>query len=123
MALRQSIPVINLSVFRSAAYTFSRKNLAADQLRQIKALHEAFYHYGFAYVVGVDKALVSSRTKVLRQATRFFGLPPAEKMSLELNRDFRGYQPLEVNVTGGVPDKHEALDFMRELEPNDVIQR
>ena len=123
MALRRSIPKINLSVFKSTGYRFNVAQLNSAQLEQTQALHSAFHRYGFAYIVGVSEDLVSSRAKVLDQATRFFGLPKEEKMSIRLNEDFRGYQGLGLNITGGVPDKHEGLDFMRELDHADLSQR
>ncbi|KAF3795846.1 putative flavonol synthase 6 [Nymphaea thermarum] len=61
-----------------------------------------------------------SMCKRVRDVARsFFGLPDEEKLKIKLSPStgFRGYQTIGENLTGGRPDKHEAIDIYKVVEP------
>ena len=66
---------------------------------------------GFFYVVGhgVPPGLVD---EVMHQARRFFDLPEADKLAIEMVRSphFRGYTRIGREITRGRPDWREQLD-------------
>ena len=79
------------------------------------ALRRACCETGFFQVTGhgVPKALTAG---ILREAASFFALPQESKDALSIRRSssWRGYQRVHENVTGGRPDRHEALDYYSE---------
>jgi len=90
----------------------------------VEDLDEAFINHGFAYIKnhGVDERLLLG----IRDCGRdFFAQPDHIKATVAIgmpggddNNLGRGYQRLGLNVTKGMRDAHEALDFYRELPEN-----
>ncbi len=81
----------------------------------LAALREALHDHGFFYVTGhgVDPGLIA---EVTATAKRFFALPSAEKLKIEMIRSphFRGYTPAGQERTRGQPDWREQLDINTE---------
>ena len=86
------------------------------------AIGAACRDVGFFYAVGhgVDEAL---RGEVFAAARRFFDLPTQEKMAVAMakSRNFRGYLPLDGEVTDPLvgADPKEGFDIARELPWDD----
>lgn len=79
------------------------------------ALREASHRWGFFHLVdhGIDPAL--SR-EVFASAGRFFALPEADKLAVEMLRSphFRGYTRLGGELTQGAQDWREQIDVAAE---------
>ncbi|OWM82159.1 hypothetical protein CDL15_Pgr001733 [Punica granatum] len=86
----------------------------AEVVRQLdRACREA----GFFYVKG--HGIPDSLIREVRTVShKFFGLPYEEKVKIKLTpaAGYRGYQRVGENITKGVPDMHEAIDFYREVK-------
>jgi isopenicillin N synthase-like dioxygenase len=86
-----------------------------------RALREACERHGFFYVRGhgVDEGL----QRRLEQASRdFFALPEAVKARVAMSLGgtaWRGWFPLEGELTSGAPDLKEGIYFGDELGPDD----
>ncbi|MFQ5785197.1 MAG: isopenicillin N synthase family dioxygenase [Alphaproteobacteria bacterium] len=110
----ETIPLIDFGPFRRGA--------AADRVRVAREIGDACRHVGFFYVAnhGVPQALIDA---VFGEARRFFALPHAEKMRIEIGKssNHRGYFP-----PGGenvdperTIDVKEGFDMALELGPDD----
>ena len=89
------------------------------------AIDEACRDTGFFYVVGhgVDP---TRQQRVEELAHAFFALPENEKARIAMRhggRAWRGWFPLEGELTSGVPDLKEGLYFGEELGPDDTRVR
>jgi isopenicillin N synthase-like dioxygenase len=96
--------------------------LVAGDPREILALRRACETAGFFYAArhGVDAAREHALESVTR---RFFELPLADKKSIAMERGgtaWRGWFPLEGELTSGVPDLKEGIYFGTEQAPSPV---
>src|SRR5260370_14391962 len=85
------------------------------------ALDRACCEFGFFYVTGhgIDPAL-SSRLMTL--AVKFFALALEQKLAIAMahgGRAWRGYFPVDGELTSGRPDRKEGIYFGTELGPDD----
>ncbi|XP_024358722.1 homoarginine-6-hydroxylase 2-ODD-233 isoform X2 [Physcomitrium patens] len=62
---------------------------------------------------------------VLDVGHEFFSQPESQKLRIAMSSStgFRGYQKLGENVTKGLPDQHEAIDYFKEFESTKVALR
>jgi isopenicillin N synthase-like dioxygenase len=88
---------------------------AAERLAFLAELRRAAREVGFFYVTGhgVPQALIDAALAVSR---RFFALPEAEKLKVEMVRSphFRGYNRPGWELTRGRPDWREQFDLAAE---------
>lgn len=110
--MSSSIPIIDLASFRSSSSEAERIGAALDR---------ACCEFGFFYVTGhgINPAL-SERLMTL--AREFFALPIERKLSIAMEhggRAWRGYFPVDGELTSGRPDRKEGIYFGTELGPDD----
>ena len=110
--MNSSIPVVDLGSFGASS---------SDAERIGAALDRACGEFGFFYVTGhrIDPAL-SGRLMTL--AREFFALPAEHKMTIAMEhggRAWRGYFPVDGELTSGRPDRKEGIYFGTELGPDD----
>jgi isopenicillin N synthase-like dioxygenase len=89
------------------------------------ALDRACCEFGFFYVTGhgIDPAL---STRMMTLAREFFALPLKQKMAIAMahgGRAWRGYFPVEGELTSGRPDRKEGIYLGTELGPDDARVR
>lgn len=114
-AHNQGLPIIDISAFLDSG--------ASEEARQTtaKAINAACVNYGFFYLTG-HGIPISKLDKIIALARDFFALSVVEKNKIkrydaggpEGGDGARGYQGLGENVTGGLQDMQEAIDFYRE---------
>lgn len=84
----------------------------ARRAQFLERLRSAAHEVGFFYVVGhgVEPALLRD---VLDNARRFFALPEADKLAIEMvnSPHFRGYNRVAAERTRGAPDWREQIDI------------
>ncbi|EFJ04590.1 hypothetical protein SELMODRAFT_3309, partial [Selaginella moellendorffii] len=84
----------------------------------IEQLDHACRNIGFFYATGhgVSRELMDD---VRSLSHEFFKLPDCEKMRIKMtpSSGYRGYQKLGENVSYGMHDCHEAIDYFREFGP------
>jgi isopenicillin N synthase-like dioxygenase len=85
------------------------------------ALDRACSEFGFFYVTGhgIDPALSA---RMITLAREFFALPIGQKLSIAMahgGRAWRGYFPVEGELTSGRPDRKEGIYFGTELGVDD----
>jgi isopenicillin N synthase-like dioxygenase len=104
-----SLPVLDLS----ALYTSPQ-----DRHAFLNTLRDTIHGHGFFYLRGhgVDPGLCE---EVIFLTKRFFALPLAEKLKIEMVRSphFRGYNRAGLERTRGEPDWREQLDINTESSP------
>ena len=108
-----SLPVIDLAPLRGGDDTARRAAVA----RQIES---ACRDTGFFYVAGhgIPDDVIARMDAASR---RFFALPPEAKAAIAMEhggRAWRGWFPLEGELTSGVPDRKEGLYLGEELGPS-----
>jgi isopenicillin N synthase-like dioxygenase len=86
-----------------------------------EALDRACCEYGFFYVTGhgIDPALPA---RLIALGREFFALPIERKRAIEMargGRAWRGYFPVDGELTSGRPDRKEGIYFGTELKPDD----
>jgi isopenicillin N synthase-like dioxygenase len=114
-AHNEGLPIIDLSAFLSPSSTQEELQTTA------KAINAACVNYGFFYLTG-HGIPVSKLDEVISLGRDFFELPLAEKDKIkrfdaggpEGGDGARGYQGLGENVTGGLQDMQEAIDWYSE---------
>ncbi|XVF59369.1 hypothetical protein PTKIN_Ptkin07bG0270200 [Pterospermum kingtungense] len=83
----------------------------------VKQLDQACRETGFFYVKGhgVSESLMN---EVRSMAHKFFNLPCEEKLKIKMTpaAGYRGYEKVKENITKGVPDLVEAVDFFKEIK-------
>jgi isopenicillin N synthase-like dioxygenase len=94
---------------------------AGDGASVAAEIDQACREWGFFYVRGhgVPEDLVAALDA---QARAFFALPEAEKATIAMDRGgraWRGWFPLEGELTGGRPDRKEGVYFGAELPADD----
>ncbi|XWS45231.1 hypothetical protein CRYUN_Cryun15aG0118400 [Craigia yunnanensis] len=83
----------------------------------VKQLDQACRETGFFYVKG--HGVPESLMKEVRSMThKFFSLPYEEKLKIKMTpaAGYRGYEKLKENITKGLPDLLEAVDFYKEIK-------
>jgi isopenicillin N synthase-like dioxygenase len=116
----------------SKAMTSSNESLAiidiaslSSSSRDVKrigaALDRACCGFGFFYVTGhgIDPALSA---QMIAFARRFFALPLEQKLEIAMahgGRAWRGYFPVDGELTSGRPDRKEGIYFGTELGEDD----
>ena len=108
-----TIPLIDISCLRQENWD----ELAVQQMAENVA--EACTTHGFFYVSGhgVSAQLISELERVSHQ---FFAQTEEEKMKISMSKGgiaWRGYFPVEGELTSGKPDLKEGIYFGTELEP------
>jgi isopenicillin N synthase-like dioxygenase len=103
----------------------SLRHDSRDLARIGEALDRACSEFGFFYITGhgIDPAL-SDRTMTL--AREFFESPLEQKMTIAMahgGRAWRGYFPVDGELTSGRPDRKEGIYFGTELGPDDARVR
>ncbi|KAL6572984.1 hypothetical protein OROHE_002460 [Orobanche hederae] len=107
----KSIPLIDISPLMEK---WDDPNMAQDKgvAEVVRQLDRACREAGFFYVEGhgIPNSLINEIRSISR---RFFHLPYDEKLEIKLSAatGYRGYQRVGENITKGVPDMHEAIDF------------
>ena len=93
---------------------------AAETFRT--ALREATHEVGFFHLV--HRIPDSVVTELFDTAHRFFALPEADKLAIEMTRSpwFRGYTRVGGELTQGAVDWREQIDVGAEREPHVVDQ-
>ncbi|TCD63681.1 hypothetical protein EIP91_005125 [Steccherinum ochraceum] len=109
-----ALPVINLSPFIKPEDGKGRLSAAAQ-------LHAACLEYGFFYLDISSYIDPEEPEELTRLAREFFALPEEEKDRIALRHEdrARGYARLRENVTNGLADNHEGIDFYRPVENPD----
>lgn len=111
----EGLPIIDISSFLSPTSSTEARQTTA------KAINAACINYGFFYLTG-HGIPVSKLDEVISLARDFFALPLEEKNKIkrfdaggpEGGDGARGYQGLGENVTGGLQDMQEAIDWYAE---------
>ena len=111
-SLAESLPIVDIASLRADSRDLGSIGAALDR---------ACSEFGFFYVTGhrIDPALCS---RLMTLASRFFALPPTEKMAIAMahgGRAWRGYFPVDGELTSGRPDRKEGIYFGTELGPDD----
>jgi len=112
----ESLPVVDIASLRGGS---------GDMARVGAALDRACCEFGFFYVTGhgIDPALPA---RLMTLAVEFFALPLEEKLGIAMargGRAWRGYFPVEGELTSGRPDRKEGIYFGTELGPDDARVR
>ncbi|TDL22212.1 Clavaminate synthase-like protein [Rickenella mellea] len=112
-----NLPIIDISPWLEPSSTDNagrRKDVSA-------ALHSACLTHGFFYLNISSFVTPDETDELTRLAREFFSLPEEEKLKLSLsNQDgARGYARLKENVTNGLADNHEGLDFYKPVQMPD----
>jgi isopenicillin N synthase-like dioxygenase len=109
----RALPVIDMAPLFERGRTAERAAVA-------RAIEAACRDTGFFYVTG--HGVAGEIVERLEDASRrFFGLPPADKMQIEMasgGRAWRGYFPVGGELTSGKPDRKEGLYLGTELPPD-----
>jgi isopenicillin N synthase-like dioxygenase len=108
----EGVPIIEIG---------SLRNDSADVARIGAALDRACCEFGFFYVTGhgIDPALSS---RMIALGRKFFALPLEQKLEIAMahgGRAWRGYFPVDGELTSGRPDRKEGIYFGTELGPDD----
>ncbi|KAJ4989760.1 2og-fe oxygenase [Stagonosporopsis vannaccii] len=114
-AHQSGLPIIDMAAYLDPLSTPSARQTTAQ------AINAACTTYGFFYLTGhgIPPAMLD---QVISLAREFFALPLAQKNEIkrfdaggpEGGDSARGYQGLGENVTGGLQDMQEAVDFYAE---------
>src|SRR5208282_2354302 len=112
----KSLPVVDLASLRRSS---------RDTTHVADALDRACCEYGFFYVTGhgVDPALPA---RLMTLAREFFASPLEQKLAIAMphgGRAWRGYFPIDGELTSGRPDRKEGIYFGTELGPDDARVR
>jgi isopenicillin N synthase-like dioxygenase len=108
----ESLPVIDLAPLREGSDAGARASVA-------RGIEAACRDSGFFYVRnhGVADAIIA---RLDTESRRFFALPRAAKSAIAMEHGgaaWRGWFPLEGELTSGRPDQKEGLYFGTELPP------
>jgi isopenicillin N synthase-like dioxygenase len=109
----RNLPIVDVSALRSGD--------RAARARAANEIGDACREFGFFYATGhgiPDAAFA----KLFELSHAFFALSEAEKMEIAMKhggRAWRGYFPVEGELTSGVPDLKEGLYFGTELGEDD----
>ena len=108
----ESLPIVDVA---------SLSGSAADVARIGASLDRACCEFGFFYVTGhrIDPALSAQMISLARE---FFVLPLEQKLTIAMahgGRAWRGYFPVDGELTSGRPDRKEGIYFGTELGEDD----
>ena len=108
----RTLPIIDISPIRTGSRNFAAIGAALDR---------ACCEFGFFYVTGhgIDPALSARMMTLSRE---FFAMPLHIKLALAMahgGRAWRGYFPVDGELTSGRPDRKEGIYFGTELGPDD----
>jgi isopenicillin N synthase-like dioxygenase len=108
----ESLPIIDISSLHGSG---------ADVASVGAALDRACCEFGFFYVTshGIDPAL---SVRMIALAREFFALPLEQKLAIAMahgGRAWRGYFPVDGELTSGRPDRKEGIYFGTELGADD----
>ena len=111
-AQSSGLPIIDISPFMDSSSSPAARKETAE------AINAACINYGFFYLTG-HGIPISDLDEIISLARRFFTLPLEEKNKIkrfdaggpEGGDGARGYQGLGENVTGGLQDMQEAIDW------------
>ncbi|KAK8716661.1 hypothetical protein V6N13_043966 [Hibiscus sabdariffa] len=112
----KSIPLIDVSPLVAKGDDL-KMGQDPDVQEVVKQLDRACRETGFFYVKG--HGVPHSLMKEVKDVThKFFHLPHHEKLKIKLtpSAGYRGYQKIKANITKGVPDLQEAIDYYREVK-------
>ena len=106
------LPIIDLASIRGGSRDFARVGAELDR---------SCCEFGFFYVTGhgVEPALSA---RLLTFAREFFDLPLEQKLAIAMahgGRAWRGYFPVDGELTSGQPDRKEGIYFGTELGADD----
>lgn len=101
----------------SALPVLDLRRLETDRQAFLAELRQAARSFGFFYLSGhcIHDGLVQG---ILAQSRRFFARPEAEKLGIEIIKSphFRGYTRAGRELTRGLPDWREQVDFDAERD-------
>ena len=106
---QHTIPVIDFSAFE------------AEKVRIAGQINKACVEHGFFYIAG-HGVPVSLQQSLETLSRRFFELPESEKIKIAMHKAgiaWRGYFPLNGELTSGKPDLKEGIYFGTELPADD----
>src|ERR1700688_3446800 len=108
----ESLPIIDIASLRGGS---------ADVASIGAELDRACCEFGFVYVTGhgIDPALSA---RLIALAEKFFALQLEQKLALAMAHGgsaWRGYFPVDGELTSGGPDRKEGIYFGTELGPDD----
>jgi isopenicillin N synthase-like dioxygenase len=108
----ENLPIIDIASLRDGSEDMARIGAALDR---------ACCEFGFFYVTGhgIDPALSA---RMIALAREFFALPLEQKLAIAMahgGRAWRGYFPVDGELTSGRPDRKEGIYFGTELDPDD----
>ncbi len=108
----ESLPIIDIASLSGSSIDVARIGAALDR---------ACCEFGFFYVTGhgIDPALSA---RMIALAREFFALPLEQKLAIAMahgGRAWRGYFPVDGELTSGRPDRKEGIYFGTELGPDD----
>jgi isopenicillin N synthase-like dioxygenase len=129
-----TLPIIDI-----APWVNGHDHNDSDRLSTAAAIHDACLEYGFFYLDTTPFVAPEEPEELSRLAHEFFQLPQEEKDKISLNKQDRargapqsqmlssfvdlcsllGYQRLKENVTLGLADSQEAIDFYHPVENPD----
>jgi len=108
-----SVPIIDIASWRDGSRDVNRIG---------KELDRACCEFGFFYVTGHGVAPGLS-ARLMTLAREFFSLPAEQKLAIAMahgGRAWRGYFPVDGELTSGRPDRKEGIYFGSELGPDDA---
>src|SRR5580698_3061292 len=111
-----SVPIIDIA---------ARRDGARDVDRIGEELDRACCEFGFFYVTGHGVAPALS-VRLMTFAREFFALPLERKLAIAMahgGRAWRGYFPIDGELTSGRPDRKEGIYFGTELGADDARVR
>jgi isopenicillin N synthase-like dioxygenase len=112
----ESLPVIDIASLRRDTRDLARIGAALD---------EACCEFGFFYITGYGISPALS-ARLMTLARKFFDSPLEQKMTIAMahgGRAWRGYFPVDGELTSGRPDRKEGIYFGTELGPDDLRVR
>jgi len=116
MSSTANLPIVDIAPLRAGSRDIARIGAELDR---------ACCEFGFFYVTGHGIQPVLS-ARMLKLAREFFALPLHEKMAIAMThggRAWRGYFPVEGELTSGRPDRKEGIYLGTELGPDDARVR
>src|SRR5580693_4387838 len=109
----ETLPFIDIASLRGGSEDMARIGAALDR---------ACCEYGFFYVTGHNISPALS-ARLMTLAREFFSLPVEQKLAIAMahgGRAWRGYFPVDGELTSGRPDRKEGIYFGSELGPDDA---
>ena len=111
-----SVPIIDIAPMRHGSRVVDRVGEQLDR---------ACCEFGFFYVTGHGVAPALS-ARMMMLAREFFNRPLEQKLAIAMahgGRAWRGYFPVDGELTSGRPDRKEGVYFGTELGPDDARVR